>query len=321
MPAFNYSLFLTDNIGHPSNSNTNLLCKESILRGYKTFSFTADEISLDRNSVFAIATEVKLDDKGNLTPTSEKEKINLADNHVINLRLDPPFDSRYYTAMNLLEYASTGSLLLNNPRAINNWPEKFIPNELIKFTPTTLITSDIEDIKDFWEEHEDIIIKPLYEFAGRSVFRLQKGDENFKSIFQVMSEKYSEPLIAQIYLPEVKQGDKRIVLLDGEFFGAFNRIAPEGQLQAAMARGGSITPHELTENEKEICEILKPLLKRDGIFLCGLDVIGDYITEINVTCPAAFVGLNQLYKNNTEKIFWDKIEEKSERKKIVIEDI
>jgi len=230
------------------------------------------------------------------------------------LRLDPPFDSNYYTAMNLLSYASKGSLLANDPKSINNWPEKNIPSELLNFTPKTIITSNLDKIKDFWAEQEDIIIKPLYEFGGRSVFRLQKGDENYKTILQVIAEKYNEPVIAQKYIPEVKQGDKRIVLLDGEFFGAFNRIAPKGQLQAAISQGGTITHHELTKNEIQICNILKPMLKKDDLFLCGLDVIGDYITEINVTCPVAFVALNKLAGKVTEAIYWDKLEAKLNEK-------
>lgn len=308
MANFNYSLFLTQDIGKDNNSNTNLICQESIIRGYKTFSFAPEDIFFTENKVFANASIISLSNNGELLE-GEKQKINLHDNHVINLRLDPPFNSQYYTAMKMLEYAEDGSTILNRPKSIINWAEKFIPNELLEYTPTSLITSDLDQIMDFWNQYEDIIIKPLYEFAGRSVFRLRKGDENFKSIFQTLKEKYNEPLIAQIYLPEVKQGDKRIVLLDGEFFGAFNRIAPEGQLQAAMSRGGSITPHHLTEKEEKICKILQPMFKKDGIFFCGLDIIGDYITEINVTCPAAFVGLNDLYNNNSEKLFWDKLEQ------------
>lgn len=306
----NYSLILTEKIPYPHKGDTNLLIKESILRGYETYAFRPTEMFFENGELYCNAHKVLITDNGELAEEESTKRIDIAGNNIVNIRLNPPFDSKYMSAMYMLNYASKGSLIVNNAISIVKYPEKFIPAELTKFMPETLICNNFEKIKEFRKEHKDIIIKPLYEFSGRGVFRVNEDTENFHTIFQMMQEKYDEPIITQKYIPEIKQGDKRIVLLDGEEFGAFNRVPPEGQLQAALGMGGTLAPHTLTTRERDICELLKPILKKEGILLCGLDVIGDYLTEINITCPAGFYGINELYNVNSEKIFWEKLEEK-----------
>ncbi|HCR86126.1 MAG TPA: hypothetical protein DIV86_05555 [Alphaproteobacteria bacterium] len=298
------SLFLTEKIGHPDKGDTNMLIAESVERGLETYAFRANELFLEDNLLKANAHKVFLEN-GELKEEEKPETIIISEKTIVTIRLNPPFDSRYFSTMMLLHHYRNSAQIYNNPLAIVNYPEKILATNLLKFTPKTLVSENLEKIENFWRENNDIIIKPLYEFAGRSVFRLKKEEENYKSIFQLLSEKYSEPLIAQQYIPEVKKGDKRIVLLDGEYIGCFNRVPPDGQIQAAIARGGSFQKSELTPVEKDICGILKPLLKKEEILICGLDTIGDYLTEVNVTCPAGMVGLKKLYNINFAKLYWN----------------
>ncbi len=303
------SLILTEPIGYPNKNDTNLLIKESVNR-YDTYAFTPEDLilsNLPELKIYANCKKVSISENGNLQTSEEITKIEINRDVIVTIRLNPPFDSRYYTAMKLLEYKENEALIFNSPKAIASMPEKLVNSDLMQFMPKTIITSDIAEIKNFWNENSDIIIKPLYEFAGRGVFRLKQGDENYKSILDTLTEKYQEPLIAQIYLPQVKQGDKRILLLDGNFVGCFNRIPPENQLQAAIDQGGTPEKSSLSENEKEISLILKDICKENKIMICGLDTIGGYLTEVNITCPAGFYRLNQLDRISFEKLYWDKI--------------
>ena len=301
-----FSLFLTEKIGHPDKGDTNMLIAESIAQDLKTYAFRPAELFLEDNILKANAHIVS-SDNGVLSENEKTEIIDLSEKTIVTIRLNPPFDSRYFSSMMLLHHYKNRARIYNNPLAIVNYPEKILDARLLKFTPKTLVTESLNQIENFWRQNKDIIIKPLYEFAGRSVFRLKEEEENYKSIFQIISEKYNEPLIAQKYIPEVKNGDKRIVLIDGEYIGCFNRIPPQGQLQAAIARGGSLEKSELTSREKEICEILKPILKIEEITICGLDTIGDYLTEVNVTCPSGMVGLKKLYDIDSAKLYWETI--------------
>lgn len=300
------SLFLTEKIGHPDKGDTNMLIKESLGKGLKTYAFRPSELFLEDNILKAKVHKISISN-GTLKEEEKTEVINFSKKLIVTIRLNPPFDSRYFSAMMMLHHYGNGAAIYNNPMAIVKYPEKLLDNSLLKFMPETLITEDIEQIESFWRKNKDVIVKPLYEFAGRSVFRLKKEEENYKSIFQLLSEKYKEPLIAQIYIPEVKKGDKRIVIIDGEYIGCFDRVPPKGQIQAAIARGGSFAKTTLTSKEKEICKILKPVLKKEKITICGLDTIGDYLTEVNITCPAGMVGLKKLYNIDSDKIYWDAI--------------
>lgn len=309
------SLFLTEPIGYPDKVDTNSLIAESCRR-YDTYALRPEGIVLKAGastkpksvSLTVKAHKVTLDKKGNLSESAETKEIEINKNTIVTIRLNPPFDSRYFTAMKLLSYKEDEALILNRPSSIINFPEKLFHGDLLKFMPETVVTEDLEEIKKFWKSKKDIVVKPLYEFAGRSVFRLREEEENYKSIFQMLRDKYHEPLVAQVYLPAVKQGDKRIVLYNGEYEGCFNRVPPKGQIQAAYAAGGSLQKSKLTKREKEICEAAKPIMKANGIFICGLDVIGDCLTEVNITCPGGTAGLNMVYGGNSEKTYWDMVE-------------
>lgn len=308
------SFFLTEKIGYPGKSDTNLLIKESCSR-FETFAFEPQDIIIENGEVKANCVKVSVLENGELTARLDKQKFSLENNSVITIRLNPPFNSKYLSAMYMLAQIGGNSCVTNNARGIINLPEKFIPKELIKYTPATIVTEDEKEIYEFWKQQKDIVLKPLYDFGGNGVFRLHEQEENHKSIIKSLKLNYNEPIIAQKYLPEVKQGDKRIGLIAGEFFGAFLRTPPQGQIQAAVIQGGSFTKSELTKQECEIIEILKPTLISNDIFLCGFDMIGNYLTEINVTCPAIFYCMNELYKNDadyvpSEKIYWDRLQEK-----------
>ena len=298
------SLFLTEKLGHPDKGDTNLLIKKSIEKGLDTFIFEPQNLILENNILKAPCVKVVVKNDL-LQEIGERISIEFNKNILAHIRLNPPFDSHYFTLMQLLAHYNNGAKIYNNPLSIINLPEKIIPDFLLKFTPNTLISSNINKIKEYWKTEKDIVLKPLYEFAGRSVFRLKENEENSESIFQFFNEKYNEPIIVQKYIPEVKQGDKRIVLLDGEFIGCFNRIPPENQLQAAIARGGSFEKSSLTARETEICNLLKPYLKEKEILICGLDTIGDHLTEINVTCPAGMIGLKKLYNIDFAELYWN----------------
>jgi glutathione synthase len=302
------SLFLIEPIGYPNKEDSNALVTESVERGYKTYCFRKEGIFIKKDKVFAKAFQVFLSDKSELYEEKESEIIELDDSTIINIRINPPFDSSYISCLYILKLAQeNGAKVFNDPEGILNSPEKFIPKSLIKYTPKTLITSDYDEIISFWKENKEVIIKPLYEFAGRGIFKLSTEEENYKTILQFLKEKYNEPLVVQEYLPEVKEGDKRIIILDYEYLGCFNRVPPKGQIQAANAQGGVSEKSELTEDEEKIVSELIPILKERKILLCGLDTIGGKLTEINTTCPA-YSGFNALYNTKIQENYWDKIE-------------
>jgi glutathione synthase len=302
--------FLIEKISHPQKECSYSLVYESLKRGFETYRFALDDFGMYEGKIIAKAHRIYLDKNKIMQEEAALTKIDLAKMDSVHLRHNPPFDSKYTTAMYLLGYLKNKTLVLNDPISIIKYPEKLIPEELQKFCPKTIITRNQDEILEFWKKEKDIIVKPLYEFAGRGVFRLQKNEENYKSIFEALFSKYNEPIIAQKYIPEVKKGDKRILLVDGEFIGSYLRVPPKGQLQAAVDRGGSPKKASLTKREQEICKILKPFLKENGIFVAGLDTIGDYITELNITCPAGFTGVSHFYNIDSQKIYWDKVLEK-----------
>jgi glutathione synthase len=304
------SASLTEKMGYPDKACSNSIIHEALNRGYTHYAFRIEDLFEENGIVFANAHQVLRDDAGNLYEPEQVKKLDLSKLDAIHVRINPPFDMKYISALYLLAKVKHKTLVLNNPESILLNTEKFIYPELQKFTPKTLISSSKEQIIEFWKSEGDIILKPLYEFGGRGVFRLKKEEENYKSILTSLLEKHPEPLIAQKYIPEVKQGDKRIFFIGGELIGAFTRIPPKGQIQAAYAQGGGLQKSKLTKVEEKICKIIKPILKQKDIFVCGLDVIGDHITEINITCPAGFTGFEDLYNINAKKIYWDMLEER-----------
>lgn len=310
-----YSVFLTQKIGSPSEKDNPILIRESAKR-FPTYAFEPHDMFLDNGKPMARAWKVIVGKKGELSVNIEKPTlIDLNDGCLINIRLDPPFDTRYVTALYMLSKVGKRSYVTNSAQGILNMPEKIIPDELKDHVPATLVSNNEDEILKFWKKHGDIIIKPLYEYGGKGVFRLKKGEENYKSILFAMHDRYKEPIVAQKFIPEVKKGDKRIILIDGEIYGAVLRIPAKGQIQASVTLGGSFVKCGVNANEKDICRKLRPLLKKNDIFLCGIDVIGEYLTEINVTCPSIAYLMNHSNKDTknyvpAEKIYWDRLEEK-----------
>jgi glutathione synthase len=229
---------------------------------------------------------------------------------VVLLRQDPPFDMAYITTTHLLERIHPKTLVVNDPAHVRNAPEKVFVMDFPELMPETLITRDPSTIRDFRNEFGDIIIKPLYGNGGAAVFRLREDDENLSALLELFLERFREPFMVQRYLPAVRQGDKRIILIDGEAVGAINRIPAMGDARSNMHVGGQAVPTEMTERDHEICEALAPELKRRGLLLAGIDVIGDYLTEINVTSPTGIREVQRFGGADIASLFWDKVEEK-----------
>jgi glutathione synthase len=229
---------------------------------------------------------------------------------VVLMRQDPPFDMAYITATHILERLHPKTLVVNDPAQVRNAPEKLFVTEFADFIPPTLITSDRAEIAEFRSAHKDIILKPLYGNGGAGVFRVRPDDENLGALLEMFTAFYREPVIVQRYLPDVRSGDKRIILVDGEFAGAINRVPAAGEARSNMHVGGRPEKTELTSREKDICAAIGPELKRRGLIFTGIDVIGGYMTEINVTSPTGIHEVKRFGGADIAALVWDAIEEK-----------
>ncbi|MDE1905814.1 MAG: glutathione synthase [Rhodospirillales bacterium] len=227
---------------------------------------------------------------------------------VVLMRQDPPFDMAYITATHLLEHIHPKTLVVNNPAAVRNAPEKLLVTHFPQLMPPTMISWDREAIKDFRARHKDIIIKPLFGNGGAGVFRIKPDDENLGSLLDMFFAASREPLMIQRYEPAVRKGDKRIILIDGEPLGAVNRVPAEGDSRSNMHAGGRAEAAKLTAREQEICAAIGPLLKEQGLLFTGIDVIGDYLTEINVTSPTGLQQIARFDGVNLAAAIWKKIE-------------
>ncbi|MGH6827505.1 MAG: glutathione synthase [Rhizomicrobium sp.] len=232
----------------------------------------------------------------------------LASADVVLMRQDPPFDMAYISATHILERIHPATLVVNDPREVRNAPEKLFVTEFGDLIPPTLITSDRAEIRDFRQRHREIILKPLYGNGGMSVFRIGPDDENLGSLLEMFAHVYREPVIVQRYLPEVRNGDKRIILVDGEFAGAINRIPAAGEARSNLHVGGKAMKTELDAREREICRAIGPELKRRGLIFTGIDVIGDYLTEINVTSPTGIQEVKRFGGADIARLVWEAIE-------------
>lgn len=229
---------------------------------------------------------------------------------VVLMRQDPPFDLSYITATHLLERIQPDTLVVNDPAAVRNAPEKIFVLNFAEFMPPTLITRSLDDVRAFQRLHSDIVVKPLYGNAGSAVFKIGPDDGNLPALAELFSEVWVEPYMVQAFLPDVSQGDKRIVLVDGEAAGGVNRLPKKGEIRSNFAVGGSGAQSELTPRELEICEALGPELKKRGLIFVGIDVIGGYLTEINVTSPTGIVSIDNFNGTDTAGMIWDAIESK-----------
>ncbi|NHK28188.1 glutathione synthase [Parvularcula flava] len=290
---------------------------EAHKRGHEIWVYHPHNLRLDKNRVFARVRKVaglKREQGEHVewakTGGDDLELVDLHGVDVVLVRQDPPYNMRYITACHMLEYLLPDVMVLNDPREIRNAPEKLFPLDFPKLIPPTLITSDETALRAFRDKHQDIILKPLYGNGGAGVFSVTKGDQNFSSLLEMFRNFYDEPVIAQKYLPEVRKGDKRIILLDGEPVGAINRVPADHEARSNMHVGGKATPVEMTERDKEICAAIGPALKERRLVLVGIDVIGDYMTEINVTSPTGVQEVRRFGGADISALFWDWVEER-----------
>ena len=289
-----------------------LLAKEAQDRGYEIFYYNPKDLEYKNRSIFALGHFVELfNDKNKYYNylSSKKEIFNLENADVILIRQDPPFDMNYITSTYLLEKLSSSTTVLNNPSSIRNSSEKIYPLEFEKFMAPTIITQNIVTIKEFLLEHQDIVTKPLYGNGGEGIYRSRIENNQLQGIDESKTN-LNEPIIVQKYIPEIIEGDRRIILIDGEYAGSVARIPEKNNLKANFHAGGKPQKTELIRKDEEICNALSKDLKLKDLFLVGIDVIGDYLTEINVTSPTGLKQINLLNNIKLEKIYWDKLENK-----------
>jgi glutathione synthase len=284
---------------------------EAQTRGHSIFYYTPDKLALKRGTLLATGQTLTLRDTvGDHFTLSAPRTVDLSTLDVVLLRQDPPFDMSYITTTHLLERIHPKTLVVNDPREVRNAPEKIWVLDFQDLMPPTLVTRNAADIQAFRAEYKDIIVKPLYGNGGAGVFRIQPGDTNLASLIETFHAINREPLMVQQYLADVRAGDKRIILIDGEVAGAINRVPAEGETRSNMHVGGVPKPTELTAREHEICARLGPELKRRGLIFTGIDVIGAYLTEINVTSPTGIRQVKAFGGLDIAALIWDAIEKK-----------
>jgi glutathione synthase len=284
---------------------------EAQRRGYELFHYLPTALAFRDGRLTAQAHPMTLRrEMGNHFTLGAPEVLDLAAVDVVLMRQDPPFDMGYITATHLLEHIHPKTLVVNNPAEVRNAPEKLFVTNWPDLMPPTLITSDKGAIAAFRQEHEDIIVKPLFGNGGAGVFHLKPGDENLNSLLEMFGAASREPLMIQRYMPEVRAGDKRIILVDGKPAGAVNRVPAQGEARSNMHVGGRPEQSPLTKRDLEICEAIGPVLKEKGLIFVGIDVIGDVLTEINVTSPTGIQEINRFDGVSIESDIWDAIEER-----------
>ena len=291
--------------------STFALLLEAQARGHELAYYTPDRLAQRGREVFATVEPLTVrDTEGSHFTVGESRRVDLKSFDVILMRQDPPFDLAYISATHLLERVQPDTLVVNDPGHVRNAPEKIFVTEFPDLMPPTLLTRDLAEIKAFRAEHGDIVMKPLYGHGGGAVFRITADDLNFGSLYDMFAVTFREPWVVQRLLPAVKQGDKRIILVDGEFAGAVNRVPQADDLRSNMVRGGAAQAADLTPREREICARLGPALRERGLLFTGIDVIGDYLTEINVTSPTGIRAIRRLGGPDIAAMIWDKIEAK-----------
>ena len=296
---------------HIGGDSTFALGLEAQARGHQLFHWEPNRLQMRDGIVRAQIEEMSLRDKeGDHYSLGAPEDRDLSELDVILLRQDPPFDMAYITTTHILERIHPKTLVVNDPASVRNAPEKILVTEFADLMPETLITRDWDAITAFRKEMGSIILKPLYGNGGAGVFLVDENDKNFTSLLEMFDLQFREPLIAQRYLKEVRGGDKRIILVDGEPVGAINRVPAENDARSNMHVGGRAEHSELTKREQEICERIKPALKEGGFIFVGIDVIGDYMTEINVTSPTGIREVKNFSGTDIAALVWDAIEKR-----------
>ncbi|WP_395670468.1 glutathione synthase [Phenylobacterium sp.] len=290
---------------------TFLMMETAQARGHSLFVYTPDALALESGRVFARGRDVTVQRvKGDHARLSTPRQAELSDFDVVLLRQDPPFDMHYIDTTFFLEAVHPKTLVVNNPVEVRNAPEKLFVTKFPELQPPTLITADREAIAEFRARHGDVVLKPLNGKGGSGVTRHLSDDPNFDTLLELHAELSREPVIVQKFLPSVTQGDKRILLVDGEPVGAINRVPSPGQIRSNMAVGGRPQPVELSARDLEICAAIGPELKARGLLFVGIDVIGEWLTEINVTSPTGAVALKTFTGIDATEILWRTIEAK-----------
>ncbi len=289
--------------------STFALALEAEARGHALFHYLPQRLALQDGRVRAKARQLSVKrERGAHYRLGGPEMLDLASLDVILMRQDPPFDMAYITATHLLEQVHPQTLVVNDPVHVRNAPEKLYVTHFHELMPPTLIASDREEILEFRARHGDIIVKPLFGNGGAGVFHIGPEDENLNALLELFTQLYREPVVVQRYLPEVRAGDKRIILIDGEPAGAVNRVPPKGEARSNLHVGGVAVRSSLGPRDREICEAIGPALREKGLVFVGIDVIGDYLTEINVTSPTGIQEIERFDGINLSARVWDAIE-------------
>ena len=291
------------------------LVLEAQARGHGLYHYGPRQLSYRQGRIVATARPFEVRrERGDHVTFGAPETIDLATMDVILMRQDPPFNLAYISATHLLDRIHPQTLVVNDPHHVRNAPEKLFVTQFAELMPPTLITNDVEEIKAFRREYQDVIVKPLYGNGGAGVFHLKPGDTNLGSLVELFKAFLNEPLMVQRYIPEIRQGDKRIILVDGKPAGAVNRVPAPEETRANLHVGGRAEKAELTRRDHEICEMIGPTLHERGLIFVGIDVIGDWLTEINVTSPTGLQEIDRFDGVNLEGRIWDVIEGRINRR-------
>lgn len=297
-----------------TGDSTFAMLLEAQRRGHRLLHYTPDRLTMRDGAITAMAEVIEVRDvEGDHVSLSEPERVDLSSVDVVLLRQDPPFDMAYITTTHLLERIHPHTLVVNDPAHVRNAPEKLFVTEFPHLMPPTLISRDKGEIEEFRREHGDVVMKPLYGNGGAAVFKVGREDPNFGSLYDLFAVTFREPWVIQRFLPKITEGDKRIILIDGEAAGAINRVPAANDIRSNMVRGGAAKPTELSEREREICETIGPHLKRMGQIFVGIDVIDGNLTEINVTSPTGLRAIKRLGGPDITVTLWDAIESKVRR--------
>ena len=289
--------------------STFVLALEAQRRGHALFHYLPQHLALKNGRVVAWVRPLTVRRaKGKHATLGEAALVDLATMDVVLMRQDPPFDMAYITATHVLEHIHPHTLVVNDPVQVRNAPEKLLVTHFEGLMPPTLITADRRQILEFRAEYKDLVLKPLFGNGGAGVFHVGPGDENLNSLLEMFTQLYREPIIVQQYLPEVRSGDKRIILVDGTPAGAVNRVPASGEARSNLHVGGRAMKSELTTRDREICEAIGPTLRERGLVFVGIDVIGSFLTEINVTSPTGIQEINRFDGSCIEARVWDAIE-------------
>ncbi len=297
---------------NPAGDSTFAMMLEAQARGHRIDYYVPQTLALRDNVVSAEVAPITVFDKprGEHFALGAFGRADLSTYDVVLMRQDPPFDMNYITISHILERLHPKTFVVNPPAAVRNAPEKILVTEFLQLMPPTLVTRDRAMIHAFRREHGNIIVKPLYGNGGAGVFFLQEGDQNLASLIELFEQSFREPFMVQKYLPEVRKGDKRIIIIDGEPAGAINRIPADGEARSNMHVGGRPEIIELTPRDREICATIGPALKERDMIFVGIDVIGDYLTEINVTSPTGIREIKRFGGPDIAVLIWDAIEKR-----------